>query len=213
MLAATFLVTGCAGTEISTGSASAVGAAARDYGTLAQRTPRASLLTLEEIRPFLVLGFDIRTQPLLDPKVLDLTTLHGPCGADVPTPFAPTKGFVVFRSTETLTVEAIAEPGSAAARAFVDTLAADAKDGCPAFSETLGNATSKVTYVEAIPMLDVGQHRVGWEQTLSGASGYSHRFVMVVSGGGRVLLLVVLSNDPLIAENLNPVLKRAFSGA
>jgi hypothetical protein len=213
MLATTFLVTGCAGTETTTRSASAVGAAARDYGTLAQRTPRAALLSLEEIRPFLVLGFDIRTQPLLDPKVLDLTTLHGPCGTPVPTPFAPTKGFVVFRSTETLTIEAIAEPGSAAAKAFVDTLSADAKDGCPAFSETLGPATSKVTYVEAIPMLDLGQQRVGWEQALSGSSGYTRRFVMVVAGGGRVTLLVVLSNDPVIAENLNPVLRKAFSGA
>jgi hypothetical protein len=212
LLVAATLVTGCAGSDNRPGSASAVGSATRDFGTLVERTPRPDLLTLEEIRPYLVLGFDIREQPMLDPTVLDLRMIHGPCGAEVLTPFSATKGFVVFRSTETLTVEAIAEPGDAAAKTFIDQLAADATTGCPGYTERLGGAPLQVAFDKVTPLAELGTRRFGFEQRLSGGSAYAHRFVMVGAGGGRVTMLVVHSNDPVIAENLNPVLKAAITG-
>jgi len=214
LIALAFLLAGCAPTESGSGSpknADAVGEAARDFRTRLERTPRAELLNLEEIRPFLLLGFDIRVQPMLDPTVIDLRSISGPCGAPVATPFSPTKGFIVYRSTETLTIEAIASPGDAAAAAFVKQLAADVHAGCPAFSETRGGVTSKVIFERTIPLADVGIDRIGFEQRLSGASSYSHRYVMAVSGGPRVTLLVVMSNDVLVADNLNPVLKQAVT--
>ena len=171
----------------------------------------ADLLTLDEIRPFLVLGFDIRKQPLLDPTLFDLQTLPGPCGAPVATPFSATKGFIVYRSTETLTLEAIAEPGDAVADQFVAALTADEHDGCPPFTETLGGRSTQTSFARSFSLTDLGIHQVGYEQRHAGGS-YAHRFVMVVAGGGRVTLLIVLSNDALLPENLHPVLVKAITG-
>ena len=211
MLAAALVLSGCAGTEQTTGSSSAVGVAARDFGTLVQRTPRADLLTLEEIRPFLVLGFDIRKQPLLDPSQFNLAALVGPCGKPLATPFAPTTGFVVFRSTETLTLEAISPRGAAGADSLPARLAADLKPGCPEFTETLGPTSVKVQVARTMKLAEVGTTRVGYEQTLTGGS-FSHRFVMVAAGGGRATMLVVLTNDPIEPDTLNPVLEKAVAG-
>ena len=72
----------------------------------------SGLLELEDVRPLPAFGLDTREQPVLDPQQFSLETLRGPCGATVATPFDEYGVFRVFRSTISLIVEAVAQPGA-----------------------------------------------------------------------------------------------------
>ena len=162
------------------------------------------LLRLEDVRPMVALGLDLREQPVLDPQQFALATLRGPCGAVVDTPFAEAGVFRVFRSTVALVVEAVAEPGAEAATAFVEQLEADADEGCAPFVEQLGSAEPSTLTLEA--MLDLsalGEGWIGWTQEVTASTGpVGYRAVLVAAEGDRLWLLAVLSPNPIPPEAL-----------
>jgi hypothetical protein len=158
---------------------------------------RSDLLAIDEIRKIQAFGYDVREQPVLD-KTFSLTTLRGPCGTSVPAPFASDKGYKVFKSTITLVVEAIADPGVDPATDFVYSLQADLRSGCAPFTEQIGSEgpPSKVAFVEELDLSAAGAQRVAWEQTVTAADAtVQNRYTAAVRGGGRVMLVVVLSNE------------------
>lgn len=174
---------------------------------------RTDLLRVDEMRAIVALGFDIREQPVLDPKQFVLTTLRGPCGATVPTPFRADGGFKVFRSTVTLVIESVAEPGPAASAAFVDALAADAVPGCPPFEEQVGNGPSKIETKTLLTLPPLGDQRVGWEQTVTASDArVGYRYIVAIRGGPRVLLLAILATNRIEPAALDEVATRAASG-
>ncbi len=203
----------CAGGTENTDGASSVGSAARVAATSVPPI-RADLLRVDEVRPFIAFGFDIREQPVLDAKQFNLATLRGPCGAMVTTPFPRDTGFRVFRSTISLIVESAADPGTPAATAFVDGLAADQHEGCPAFEEQVGNAASaKVELVGPLALPAVGDQRIGWEQRVAGPDGTTgYRYVVVVRQQGAVLLLAALTKEAVDRDSLNRLVSLAASG-
>lgn len=191
----------CAGSDTSGSARDAVGGAVRTLGstpTTAAAVP-ARLLRVDEVRGFVFLGFDIREQPVLDPKQFAVTTLHGPCGAPVTTPFRAEQGaFKVFRSTISLIIETLAEPGAAAGAEFLAAVRADARPGCPPFEEQIGSAgASQVQLVRMLELPPVGQDRVGWVQEVTAPDGkVGYRTVVVVADGDRVAMLAVLTQSP-----------------
>ena len=162
------------------------------------------LLRLDDIRTMAALGLDLREQPVLDPQQFALSTLRGPCGATVETPFSDAGVFRVFRSTVALVVEAVARPGAAEAVAFVEQLEADAVAGCPPFTEQLGSAEPSTLTLEG--MLDLsalGDNWVGWTQEVTASTGrVGYRAVLVAAEDDRLWLLAVLSPDPIPHEAL-----------
>ncbi len=209
MLAAVASLGACAGSDQLDGGSS-LGSAARTAET-AVPPMRTDLLRVDEVRPLIAFGFDIREQPVLDAKQFNLTTLRGPCGATVTTPFPRDSGFRVFRSTISLIVESSAEPGVPAATTFVDQLAADMHPPCPPFEEQVGNgAASTVELVGPLALPAVGEQRVGWEQKVSGPDGTTgYRYIVVVRRGGAVVLLAALTKDKVDHDALNKLVDQA----
>jgi hypothetical protein len=164
----------------------------------------AGLLRLEDVRPLPAFGLDTREQPVLDPQQFSLATLRGPCGATVETPFDESGAFRVFRSTISLIVEAVAQPGADDADAFVDELRADATEGCPPFTEQLGSAEpSTITFESMLDVEALGEGWVGWTQEVADSTGrVGFRTILVAAEGERLWLLAVLSPDPIPAGDL-----------
>ena len=207
----------CAGTDGSTAPGGNVGSAVRTFpgsGTsVATVTLRTDLLRVDEMRSIVAFGFDTREQPVLDPKQFVLTTLRGPCGATVPTPFRADGGFKVFRSTVTLVIESVAEPGHGPAAAFIDALTADATPGCAAFEEQVGNGPSAIETKKLLELPALGDQRVGWEQTVTGPDQrVGYRYILAIRGGPRVLLLAILATQPIEAPALDEVATIAAAG-
>jgi hypothetical protein len=158
---------------------------------------RGDLLAIDEIRKIQAFGYDVREQPVLD-KTFSLTTVRGPCGTSVPAPFSSDKGYKVFKSTITLVVEAITETSVEPATDFVYSLKADLRPGCAPFTEQIGSEgpPSKVAFVDELDLSAAGAQRVAWEQTVTAPDGtVQNRYTAAVRGGGRVMLVVVLSNE------------------
>jgi hypothetical protein len=162
------------------------------------------LLAIDDVRPLPAFGLDTREQPVLDPQQFALATLRGPCGATIETPFDESGVFRVFRSTVSLIVEAVAEPGAAAAEAFVEQLRADAEPGCPPFTEQLGSAEPSTIQLQAMLELDeLGEGWIGWTQEVTASTGrVGFRSILVAAEGDRLWLLAVLSPDPISANEL-----------
>lgn len=162
-----------------------------------------ALLRIDDVRPLPAFGLDTREQPVLDPQQFTLGTLRGPCGATVETPFAA-GAFRVFRSTVSLVVEAVAEPGADEAAAFVEGLRADAEPGCATFEEQLGAAEPSALTLDA--MLDLsplGDHGIGWTQEVTASTGrVGYRAILVAAAGDRLWLLAVLSPNPIPVADL-----------
>ena len=174
---------------------------------------RRDLLRVDEMRSIVALGFDTREQPVLDPKQFVLTTLRGPCGATVPTPFRADGGFKVFRSTVTLVIESVAEPGPGPSAAFIDALAGDGAPGCPAFEEQVGNGPSTVETTTRLELPSLGDQRVGWAQTVTGPDKrVGYRYIIAIRGGPRVLLLAVLATQQIDEPALDAVATLAAAG-
>jgi hypothetical protein len=194
------LAVGCSGSEqVATGNGEATGAAMRSYNGTAIAPGPMRLLKVDEVRPLISFGYDIRDQPVLDPKQFSLTSVRGPCGAAVATPFRPDGGFRILRSTITLIIEALAEPGVVASRSLVEQLQADLKPGCPDFDEQVGGGTAKVHLERELSEAELptsGEHRVGWLQKITAPDGkVGYRIVVFVSNGTRVLMLAVLTTE------------------
>lgn len=192
---------GCAGTDTGTSRPSArngaVGDAVRTYGGTLVAPGPLRLLDVAEVRPLISFGFDLREQPVLDPKQFTITTLRGPCGAAVNTPFRPEGGFRVFRSTISLIIEALAEPGSAAGTSFIDAFEEDERPGCPSFDEQIGNGTSTVRFVRRLDLPQVGDRRFAWLHEVKAPDGkVGYRSTVVVVNGTRVMMLAVLAAEP-----------------
>jgi hypothetical protein len=162
------------------------------------------LLEIDDVRPLPAFGLDTREQPVLDPQQFALATLRGPCGATVETPFDESGVFRVFRSTISLIVEAVAEPGADAADAFVAELRADADPGCPPFTEQLGSAEPSTIELQSMLDLDaLGEGWIGWTQEVTASTGrVGSRSILVAAEGERLWLLAVLSPAPIPAEEL-----------
>lgn len=207
LVLAAVAIPACASTSRGDTAGGAAGAAARAVpGTTIVLADR--VLRVDELRPLVAFGYDTREQPVLDPKQFTLANLRGPCGATVETPFFTTGVLRVFRSTVTLVIEVVAEPGEQVATSFVQTLRADLHSGCPAFEEQVGGAPSKIT-LQAPVAVPEGDH-VAWSQKVTppdGSDGY--RYVVVLRNGGRLLLLVVLAIAPLSAEAMAGLTDRA----
>ncbi len=161
------------------------------------------LLGIDDVRPLPAFGLDTREQPVLDPQQFTLGTLHGPCGATVQTPFAAGSSRV-FRSTVSLVVEAVAEPGADEAAAFVEELRADAVPGCAAFEEQLGAAEpSTLTLASMLDLSALGDAAIGWTQEVTASTGrVGYRAVLVAADADRLWLLAVLSPNPIPTADL-----------
>ena len=210
---------GCSGSEQvqADGQGAAAGAAIRSYtGTLIAPGPMR-LLKVDEVRPLVSLGYDIREQPVLDPKQFSLTSVRGPCGAPVATPFRADGGFRILRSTITLIIEALAEPGIAASRGLVEQFQADLRPGCPDFDEQIGGATAKVHLERALTDAELpasGERRVGWLQKVTAPDGkVGYRIIVVVANGTRVLLLADLTSEPPNTAQLPDLVRLAATAA
>lgn len=171
---------------------------------------RKDMLRVDEMRAIVALGFDTREQPVLDPKQFVLTTLRGPCGKTVTTPFRADGGFKVFRSTITLVIESVAEPGVVPATAFLDALAADGMPGCAAFEERVGNGPSSIETKAILKLPPLGDQRIGWEQTVTASDArVGYRYIIAVRGGPRVLLLAILSTNQIDPKAIADIATRA----
>jgi hypothetical protein len=197
----------CSGTEAPSGPADP--ATSGPGATAGSSVPTTAdlvdgLLQLEDVRPLPAFGLDTRDQPVLDPQQFSLATLRGPCGATVETPFDESGVFRVFRSTMSLIVEAVAQPGATEADAFVDALRADATAGCAAFTEQLGSAEpSTITLQSMLDLSELGDTWIGWTQEVADSTGrVGFRNILVAAEGDRLWLLAVLSPDPIAADQL-----------
>lgn len=217
-IAVVALAAACSGSEqVATGNGEATGAAVRTYnGTLIAPGPMR-LLKVDEVRPLISFGYDIRDQPVLDPKQFSLSSVRGPCGAAVATPFRSDGGFRILRSTITLIIEALAEPGIAASRALVQQLQADLRPGCPDFDEQVGGATSKVHLERVLSEAELptsGEQRVGWLQKITAPDGkVGYRIVVFVANGTRVLMLAVLTTEPPNTAQLADLVRLAATAS
>lgn len=216
LLLAVTVTVGCAAPTTSPAPGANVGSAVGTFpsgSAVPSVALRQDLLRVDELRSIVSFGFDTREQPVLDPKQFALTTLRGPCGATVPTPFRADGGFKVFRSTVTLVIESVAEPGAGPAQAFVDALEADAVAGCPAFEEQVGNGPSTVETKARLDLPPLGDQRIGWEQTVAAADArVGFRYIIAIRGGPRVLLLAILATQQIDRAALDEVARRAAAG-
>lgn len=213
------LAVGCSGSDqVQTdGQGAAAGAAIKRYtGTLIAPGPMR-LVKVDEVRPLISFGYDIREQPVLDPKQFSLTSVRGPCGAPVATPFRPDGGFRILRSTITLIIEALAEPGVVVSRSLVNDLSADLQPGCPDFEEQIGGATAKVHLERGLTDSELppsGEHRVGWLQKITAPDGkVGYRIIVVVANGTRVVLLAVLTTEPPNTAQLPDLVRLAATAS
>ena len=205
ILTASSLLAACAGSDVAEAPRGSADPPATTAVTVTDSTELIDrLMRIEDIRPIAAFGLDTREQPVLDPQQFALATLRGPCGATIDTPFAEAGVFRVFRSTVSLVVEAVAQPGAEAASAFVDGLRADAIDGCPPFTEQLGSAEpSTLTLEEMLDLDDLGEEWIGWTQAVSTATGpVGHRAILVAAEGDRLWLIAVLSPAPIGTADL-----------
>lgn len=203
---------GCAGSDSPGSVPGSVGGAVRLYGNTLVPAGPTRLVRVDEMRTFVFLGFDVREQPVLDPKQFAITTLHGPCGASLDTPFRSTPGgFKVFRSTIALVIETLAEPGSAEVGAFLDAARADEHPGCAPYGEQIGTGgSSQVRLVKVFDLPPVGQERIGWLQEVTATDGkVGYRSVILVGNGARVAMLAVITQIPPVETQLRELVSLA----
>jgi hypothetical protein len=112
--------------------------------------------------------------------------------------------FRVFRSTISLVIEAVAQPGAEEADAFVGALRADAQVGCPPFQEQLGSAEpSTITLQSMLDVSALGEGWIGWTQEVTASTGrVGVRSILAAAEGDRLWLLAVLSPEPIPADEL-----------
>jgi hypothetical protein len=189
LAAAIFLAgVGCAGQTAPT-----EGSGATPTTTPTPSAPlRADLLTVAEVRPLVAFGYDLREQPALDPATFDVTTLIGPCGARLSTPFARTGTTRVFFSSLARIIEASAA-GGAAASELIQKARDDLRAGCPAFADP-HDPGAMIALEDPIEVAAVGADRIAWSQTVTGGTRPGHRLVALVGGADRLVLIAVTSS-------------------
>jgi hypothetical protein len=203
---------GCAGSDSRESAPESVGGAVRGYGTTIVSSGPTRLVRVDEMRAFVFLGFDVREQPVLDPKQFPITTLHGPCGAPLATPFRATPGaFKVFRSTIALVIETLAEPGPEAVGSLIDSVRADDHPGCAPYEEQIGTGgSSQVRLVKMLDLPPVGDDRVGWLQSVTAPDGtVGYRSVILVGNGPRLAMLAVITQKTPDEAQLREVVSTA----
>lgn len=161
----------------------------------------AALLRIDQLRPQYAFGYDLREVPVLDPADVSLIALYGPCGSLHKTSFLTEGAHRVFRSTISLLVEVVAQPGEEPATRLLDSLAAELVPGCAAFDEQVGGEVSTIELVDEVPLPALGDQRLAWSQQVTAPDGtVGYRVMVVLRDGGRLVVATVLLAAPIPPE-------------
>lgn len=177
-------------------SGSSTGERAKSNTPRIQSTARElqrGVVTAEELRAITGLP-RLQPVPLKNAPLFENPDPRGPCGARISQPDFPKRAIAVFAANSVMVFEAVARLDEGTARAFVDSIIADAKPGCPPF-ESLTNTGAQQTVIPGITveLPQLSDQQIARTESISVLGHSNEAAEVLIRRGGLVALAAIFA--------------------